>query len=348
MPLFTILINAYNYGHYIEQAIQSALSQTIPRELFEVLVIDDGSTDGTKEVVAGFGDTVRYHFQENAGQAAAFNAGLLLAQGQYIAFLDADDFFAADKLQLVREFLHANQDVDLLYHPLVLVDAAARKLGVFPQSSTTEVVRLPMKAFINGELAESLPTSGMVARTKMLHQLFPVPLTYRICADSYIHNTAPLIATAIGYVSKPLAYYRLHANNNFCMFDFHSGRYASKDDKLSLEKIILDLQGVESVAARFDIDVVEYLQKNYYNYLVQRSVCIRAEKGILPSLDYIIRNLNYLKHMQIAEKTYRMLSLFMRLVAGQHVFRFVAGKFLGSYPHRLIHKLLYELRADCL
>ena len=90
-PLITVIIGNYNYAHFLEQAIRSVLDQTY--ENVQLIVVDDGSTDHSRDIIHSFGDAVQAIFQENAGQGAAFNAGLALAQGDIICFLDSDDFY---------------------------------------------------------------------------------------------------------------------------------------------------------------------------------------------------------------------------------------------------------------
>lgn len=93
----SVVIPTYNYGRFIVEAIESALRQTLPP--YEIIVVDDGSTDDTAEVVARFGERVRYIRQENAGVSAARNRGVAESRGDYIAFLDADDIWEPTKLE---------------------------------------------------------------------------------------------------------------------------------------------------------------------------------------------------------------------------------------------------------
>ncbi|MCE5230694.1 glycosyltransferase [bacterium] len=104
----SVIIPVYNAAPLIARAIKSALNQELsPRE---VIVIDDGSTDGTADIVRSFGDRVRFISQANQGQGAARNAGLGIANGEFIAFLDADDYWAPGFLRKCVEFLGAHQD----------------------------------------------------------------------------------------------------------------------------------------------------------------------------------------------------------------------------------------------
>ena len=87
----TVVIPTYNRAHLIKDAVESVLNQTY--QDFELIVIDDGSTDNTREVLAIYKDKLRYIYQENQGRSAARNHGIKLAQGEYIAFLDSSDYF---------------------------------------------------------------------------------------------------------------------------------------------------------------------------------------------------------------------------------------------------------------
>jgi glycosyltransferase involved in cell wall biosynthesis len=95
-PLVTIIIPVYNGAKYLADAIDSAISQTYPN--IEILVIDDGSTDNTKEVAARYHEKVKYIYQENSGVGAALNTGITKATGEYISWLSHDDIYHADKI----------------------------------------------------------------------------------------------------------------------------------------------------------------------------------------------------------------------------------------------------------
>jgi len=97
-PLISVVIPAYNAAHYISEAIESVLQQTISD--YEIVVVDDGSTDYTREIIDRYGQSVHYYSQENKGPAAARNFGIRSAKGKYIAFLDADDWWLENKLEL--------------------------------------------------------------------------------------------------------------------------------------------------------------------------------------------------------------------------------------------------------
>ena len=95
--LISCIIPVYNGERYLREAIDSVLAQA--HRPLEIIVVDDGSTDGTADVAAGYGARLDYVRQSNAGPAAARNRGLSLAQGEFVAFLDADDLWHPEKLQ---------------------------------------------------------------------------------------------------------------------------------------------------------------------------------------------------------------------------------------------------------
>src|SRR5258705_12191269 len=104
-PLVSVLVDTYNQERYIEQAIVSVLEQDFPPDDYEIVVVDDGSTDGTREIVRKFEPRVRLLRKDNGGQASAFNAAVPELRGEIIAFLDGDDWFAPAKLSAVmKEF----------------------------------------------------------------------------------------------------------------------------------------------------------------------------------------------------------------------------------------------------
>ena len=112
-PLISVMIGAYNAAPYLGEAIESVLAQTY-RPL-ELIVVDDGSDDGTAEVARSFGDAVIYSYQENGGNGSARNHAVRLASGELFAFLDADDRFVPDKLEWQWRELEADPELDVVF-----------------------------------------------------------------------------------------------------------------------------------------------------------------------------------------------------------------------------------------
>jgi glycosyltransferase involved in cell wall biosynthesis len=142
-PQVTILINTYNYARFIGRAIESALQQKYQGPELQILVVDDGSTDGTAEVVRRYAPRVRHIANNNGGQASALNVGFRHAEGDIICMLDGDDYFLPGKVQLVADVFWRRPEVGLVYNMFDIVDSSGASLGkVYPESTWTGC-RLP-------------------------------------------------------------------------------------------------------------------------------------------------------------------------------------------------------------
>jgi len=128
-PRVSVIVPCFNAADYVGQALDSALGQTHGN--VEIIVVDDGSTDSTPEVLAGYADRVRILRQQNSGSAAARNRGIDAATGELIAFLDADDFWFPDKLQMQVSHLMSCGDCGVVYCGWLALSADSD--GRFPQ-----------------------------------------------------------------------------------------------------------------------------------------------------------------------------------------------------------------------
>lgn len=125
-PQVSIIMAAFNHAQYIDKAIGSALAQTWPD--FELIVIDDGSTDATGQVVSRFGSPIRYIYQENRGQGGARNRGIASARGEFICFLDDDDLWEPEYLATVISVFQRHPEADALYTGFRIIDGEDRLL----------------------------------------------------------------------------------------------------------------------------------------------------------------------------------------------------------------------------
>ena len=119
-PLVSVLIPCYNYGHFLTEAVDSALNQTHPN--MEILILDDASTDNTRQVAESYGSRIRYHALPHRGQQATLNTGLDLARGDYFVCLDADNILNPGFVEKTLACLTSCQD------PSVAFVYTARKL----------------------------------------------------------------------------------------------------------------------------------------------------------------------------------------------------------------------------
>ena len=210
-PFFTVLIDTYNYGEYIEEAVSSALAQDFPTEEREILVVDDGSTDNTQERLRKFGETIRYLRKSNGGQASAFNFGFEHARGEVIALLDADDVWLPEKLGRLYEVFERHPTAGMVYHRVHLWSGGnkiSEDTYFLPVSG-----RIPedRRALLQYPMAG---TSCLAFRREALQKLLPVPESLRFQADAYL--TALVIFVApVAAVPEFLGKYRLHGANLF-------------------------------------------------------------------------------------------------------------------------------------
>jgi len=210
-PYFTVLIDTYNYGEYVEEAVSSAVAQDFPAEEREILVVDDGSTDDTQERLRKFGKAIRYLRKPNGGQASAFNFGFANARGEVIALLDADDVWLPAKLERVYEEFERHSAAGMVYHRVHLWN------GVSDISEDTYFIPISGRVTENRRALLQYPmvgTSCLAFRREALLKLLPVPESLRFQADAYL--TALIIFVAeVAAVPEFLGKYRLHGANLF-------------------------------------------------------------------------------------------------------------------------------------
>lgn len=121
--MVSLIITTYNYAQYVERAIRSALEQSLPQNQLEILVINDCSTDRTPDILANYEDEVRvYNLEENLGLSGARNFGIKKARGQFVVFLDADDYIHRDLLKTQKLFMDENNALDAVSTDYYLVD----------------------------------------------------------------------------------------------------------------------------------------------------------------------------------------------------------------------------------
>ncbi len=131
-PRVSVIVPAYNVEPYIRQAVESVLRQTVPE--VEVIVVDDGSTDGTAAQLSGLADPrLRLIRQEHAGVCASRNTGVGLARAPYLGFLDGDDLWLPDKLRRHIAVLEAHPEIDLTFSLSRVIDRSGRELHCMPR-----------------------------------------------------------------------------------------------------------------------------------------------------------------------------------------------------------------------
>lgn len=210
----SIIINNYNYDRFLNEAIASALSQTYLQT--EVIVVDDGSTDCSREIIASYGDRIIPVLKENGGQASAFNTGFAISQGEIVLFLDSDDVLLPHITQQVVEAFQQQPDVVKVQYQLQIIDGDGHKAAkIIPESRYMPSGNL-RSHIVKFHSYGCPPTSGNAFSAAALRRLLPMPeAEYRIVADEYINNLVPLLGDIVS-LHQVGALYRMHGNNNFC------------------------------------------------------------------------------------------------------------------------------------
>jgi glycosyltransferase involved in cell wall biosynthesis len=210
--LASIIIDNYNYARFLGEAIESALAQRYPYT--EVIVVDDGSTDESREVIARYGGRVIPVLKENGGQASAFNAGFRASSGDVILFLDADDVLLRTALEKAMP-LFEDPDVVKVHWPLWLVDVEGRNSGQMCPGPNLPDGDFRESVFRLGPTSQlSAPGCGNAWVRYLLERLFPIPEhVYRNGCDTFLFEAAPFFGM-LRAISEPQTLYRQHGNND--------------------------------------------------------------------------------------------------------------------------------------
>ena len=257
-PILSVLIDTYNHEQYIEQAVVSAVEQDFPPDDFENLVVDDGSSDRTPDIVRKFAPRVRLLRKKNGGQASAFNAAFSEMRGDIVSFLDGDDWWLPGKLAAVTVALEENPGIAGVGHGYYEFNEATgeSKLHKAPQPlfvslSTSEAAR---KCWLDLTYAHM---AAFTVRKSALNKCIPIPETLIFDAD------APIAMAAMAHrallLDQPLLYYRVHSNNLVGGIDQNDGtrlrrKYEMGDEMFGVLYPMLLRMGVprDSVSALLD------------------------------------------------------------------------------------------------
>lgn len=207
----SVVIPVFNYARFVGEAIESALGQT--RAPLEVVVVDDGSTDGSRAIISSFGDSIRPVFKENGGHASAFNAGFRVARGDVVFLLDADDVLNPDAVATV--LAGWGPDTVMTQSRLELMDARGQPIrgAVPPPWIHLDEGDVRARLLGSGSYAAGV-TSGLAFRRDALLRVLPIPEDrFRQAADGYLVR-AVAFQGSVQAIQRPLGRYRRHGGNN--------------------------------------------------------------------------------------------------------------------------------------
>ncbi len=202
MPLVSVIIPAYNQAQYLSDAIKSVLDQTLGD--FELIVIDDGSTDHTPLVSQSFSDVrLRYIYQENSGLSAARNTGLRHSSAPFISFLDSDDLFLPEKLSILVDEMHSHPDLALAAGQAIPIDEEGRKIGkVFDKPLPKDPQNLL--------LGNPLHVGSVVLRRVCQEEVGYFDESLRSYEDWDLWLRLALKGYPMSWMPNPVSYYRFH------------------------------------------------------------------------------------------------------------------------------------------
>lgn len=219
--LVSIIINNYNYDKFLKKAIDSVLNQTYLNN--EIIVVDDGSTDGSRDIIVEYGDRIIPILQENGKQGKAFNSGFDLSKGDIIIFLDSDDYLFPHAVEKIVQVW--KPDLAKVHYRLSVVDIDGQSLGYslpqggFPLSSGNISQNL-----LQGEGYSSTPTSGNALNRKAMESLFPIPDKYKLTSDDYLSTLIPFYGEILA-IEEELGVYRIHDSNQWALATVSSDRF---------------------------------------------------------------------------------------------------------------------------
>jgi glycosyltransferase involved in cell wall biosynthesis len=283
-PLVTILINNYNYARFLGEAIDSALNQTYPN--IEVVVVDDGSTDNSLEIISRYEERILPVLKENGGQASAFNTGFAKTKGEIIVFLDADDYL----------FPHTVEEVVAAWKPGIVkvqyrlqkIDNQKNPIGFCPAIDSPMDSGDVLPILLKKGRYISPVTSGNSFSRSVLTQIMPVPeAEFRLCADAYLIFLAPFYGEVVS-IEKTLGVYRIHGSNSW---------YANNHKSLThiFQKLVQqDLQDYDLVtkkALELNYKVSQNLGFQDYIHLRFRLACLRLDPQNHPAKSDFTLNL---------------------------------------------------------
>jgi glycosyltransferase involved in cell wall biosynthesis len=236
-PTFSVIIASYNGANTIARAIDSVLVQSYPAH--ELIIVDDGSTDETAGVVADFGDRVIYQHQPNAGAAAARNTGAAHAKGEWLAFLDVDDWYYPDRLRWHAEWIERDPSLDFLTGDYdyrrpdgslisrsMEITAAGTALLKKANGGREVVMGVDdMESFVENHFGDT-HTLSVPRRTFML--LGGYPIGRAVCEDVNFLIRLCAASQRVGVVCEPTGVYMIHEQS------------ATRADRLRAQKLTVE------------------------------------------------------------------------------------------------------------
>jgi len=261
-PSISVIIPTHNYGAFIGDAIGSILAQDYPQENIEIIVVDDGSTDNTREVVQKYTGRLTYFYSKYKGVAAARNKGVSLSKGQIVTFLDADDIWVPARTKKVAEAFAQQPDTGIVFHDFDVIDRGGRLL--YKDFSAMFYPRRKQKGPLLTDIIKGnifCGASSFSFRRELLKEICPIPEDIKRGVDFYLAAVAAKYAQA-WHIPETLGLYRLHDGNLTTRFNANPSK--SAEIHWDLSNTYKRLSSVLSNAASANRGYLKSLRRRYY------------------------------------------------------------------------------------
>lgn len=292
----SVIIPNYNYATFLASAIDSLLNQTDPID--EIIVVDDGSTDNSRDIIEKYDDKIISIFQKNQGQARAISEGFLRSTGDIIFILDSDDLFASNKNEIIKNIYKDNPDISWVFHDLYQQDKlnTTYPAQTFNKNQISKINELDN--IKEGRLKYDAPaTSGLSFKRSFITKIFPLPTADSIyISDHYIKFYSLSKSKGI-HVNSALGCQVIHDNN----------LYTGKDHLVTRAKIFIN-------TAYYLKDINPEIYK-FCNSIFEEGVVCSKQAGIDEELKGIMTK--YKNTMPVSEQIILYSRLYIKKIIGR-------------------------------
>lgn len=282
LPLVSVIIPNYNYALFVGKCIESILAQT--HKKIEIIVVDDGSTDNSMEILSNYSEVVKIIRTENFGVNHARNIGMAHCKGEYIAFCDSDDFWEPEKIKKQVEILKQDSNVILVYSGIKVIEADSMKFYLlkpcFRGLVVKSILRNPTRAIV------LLGASTALMRTNFLKEKGLVwNESLRLPGEDINFFNKVALMGYVDYVNLPLVNYRQHSSSRSKMsaVKFIEGNRQSFLDFAHFAKKFVSYRGLQLSWMRLNLILFKHalLSRKYVIALKQLKYFLR----LIPAQD---------------------------------------------------------------
>lgn len=266
MEKISVIIPAYNKADFTVKTVESVLNQTY--NPIEIIVVDDGSTDNTKQLLSKYSDRITYIYKKNAGACSARNLGIEVSIGTYIALLDCDDIYLPNKIEMSVDYLNKNTQCGFVYTSVYFIDGQDNILRIYPSLNNL------CEGYISRRLLTKnfIPNSTVVIRKACFQKtgFFDESIFTPADWDMWLRLSENYKA---GYINIPLTKYRISSN-----YILNNPEQAEKENLAVLEKAFYRNHTIsnrlrnDAVSNVYLSSALNYLLKKEFSYAKSRFI----------------------------------------------------------------------------